>query len=86
MQPFVSVICKSCPVNCDKPLYITTVVQAIGYFLKGIKEKDEKYIKAIENPAKSPLFDSSIKIEATFKHNGYDVTKTGPFCNRYKST
>lgn len=85
MLPIVEHICKTCPEDCDRPLYRTNVVNSIAYFLKGVQNRDQKYIDALENPVKSGLFDNSIKIEPTFKHNNYDVIKTGPFCSRFPS-
>lgn len=81
----VSFMCKMCPNDCNRPLYRTNIANSISYFLKGIKNRDQKFIDAIENPSKSGLFDKEIHIEPTFKHNGYDVIKTGPFCNRYQN-
>jgi hypothetical protein len=63
-------------------LYRINVVKAIAYFLNGVKRRDETLIEAIENPTKSGMFDETMKIKAVFKHNGFDVIKTGAFCLR----
>ena len=72
-------VCKTCESNCDYSLYRTNLVNSITYFLKALKEKNPKYLNAIENPS-SGMFDPNINIISTYKPNGYDVLKTGPFC------
>lgn len=64
------------------PLYRSNLANGITYFLNGVRQKDQKMLDALENPQKSGMFDSTIQIEARFKRNGFDVTKTGPFCLR----
>ena len=57
-----------------------TIAKAISIFILAIREKSETYLNELENPS-SGVFDPSIKIESFFKHNNYDVLKTGAFCN-----
>jgi hypothetical protein len=57
-----------------------TVAKAISTFILAIREKSEMYLNELENPNSSGVFDPSIKIESFFKHNNYDVLKTGAFC------
>lgn len=57
------------------------MARAVGYFLMGVNLKDVNYLKALENPAESGLFDKAIEVDSIFKYNGYDVVETGPFCH-----
>lgn len=75
-------MCKDCKISCDIPIYQKNMIIAISYFLNGVKEKNETFLDVIENPSKSSLFDETVKIEAMYDHNGFDVTKTGSFCLR----
>lgn len=77
----VSTICKICKSDCDFDMYRTNVVRAITLFYKGVMEKNKSFLLGLENPNNSSFFDKNIRILSTHKYNGYDVMKTGSFCN-----
>jgi hypothetical protein len=76
-----SIVCKSCETNCDYDLYTNSLAKTISLFVLALREKDPKYLNAIENPKASGMFDPKINIISEYKLNNYDVLKTGPFCN-----
>jgi hypothetical protein len=74
-------VCKSCETNCDYDLYTNSLAKTISLFVLALREKDAKYLNAIENPKASGMFDPKINIISEYKLNNYDVLKSGPFCN-----
>jgi hypothetical protein len=81
ITPVVNVVCSDCETDCDNGLYRLSVAKAILYFLLTLETHNEKYLDALEDPEQSGgMFDPSMKIEATYKHNGFDILKIGPFC------
>ncbi|RNA13625.1 Chlorophyllase, partial [Brachionus plicatilis] len=76
----VSTICKTCETDCDFDMYRTNIVRAVSLFYQGITKRNKEFIQGLENPNNSGFFDKKINILSTYKYNGYDVLKTGPFC------
>jgi hypothetical protein len=62
-------------------LYRANVAKAVAYFLLALETRNKTYEFALENPKESGAFDPSLNIQALYKLNGYDIQKTGPFCN-----
>lgn len=75
-------MCKMCEKDCKFADYRENLANAVAYFLKGVNNKNAKYIHVIENPMNSTFFNAEINIEATFNYNGFNIIQTGPFCNR----
>ena len=83
-KDFGSVICSTCETgDCDFEMYRNNLIKAVSFFILGVRERNGAYLEAIENPSPS-VFDVSLNITAMYKLNGYDVTKTGPFCQLNK--
>lgn len=80
LRKVASFLCKACEEDCEFELYRDSVVTAINLFYNGINFRNQKYINALEDPENSGFFNPKIKIKAIFKTNGYDIFKTGPFC------
>ncbi len=76
-------MCKECESDCDFPLYKKNLIRAIKYFLLAVQDKNQVYLTTLEYPNESPMFDSKIKINSTYKYNGFNIIQTGPFCNRW---
>jgi hypothetical protein len=76
--------CKSCDkvkeAICDFPTYRRNFAAAIETFIKGIDEKNQTLINALQDPQNSVIFDKNITIQSKFKLNGFNLTYTGPYC------
>jgi hypothetical protein len=75
-------ICEPCKNNCEIELYHENFLNALTYFILGVREKKIEYLNAIQEPKKYAGFDENIDILANYKYNGYNVLETGPFCQR----
>lgn len=73
-------VCKTCTKDCKFDLYRESIAKTISYFIKGIDEKNAMYLRALESPNNSTMFNPEIKVTSFFDYNGFDVLKTGPFC------
>ena len=84
-KDFSSLVCSACDQVKDRvctfELYRANLAKAIDYFIRAVDEKSSFYLNVINDPSDSGMFDKSISISAFYKYKGFDVTKTGPFCN-----
>ena len=76
-----TLVCKPCEKNCDFDLYTKSLAKTISLFVLALREKNSKYLNAIENPTTSGVYDPSLSITSQYKINNYDVLKSGPFCD-----
>lgn len=85
-KPLINLACLSCSQSiykdkCDFDTYKLNIVYALNYFIKAVNQQDSVYLNALKNPLKSGLFNSTIiDIQSKYNENGFDLTKTGPFC------
>ena len=73
-------MCKTCVKKCDLEMYRENLVEAIGLFLNGVNLKSRENLNLLENTKNSTVFNPSLVINSFFDYNGFDVTKSGPFC------
>ena len=80
---FTDIACAGCDnkvKNCDLPTYRENIAKAINYFIVAVDEKNPTYLKAIQQPENSGMFNTTMNILSKYKTNGFDILETGPFC------
>ncbi len=45
-----------------------------------VDEKNSTYLKAIQQPENSGMFNLTMNILSKYKENGFDILETGAFC------
>jgi hypothetical protein len=60
--------------------YRQNIAKAINYFIIAVDEKNSTYLKAIQQPENSGMFNLTMNILSKYKDNGFDILETGAFC------